>query len=183
MIRRAFRRATGKPADSFDQVDEMITRKLPIPGFDESSNKFIQFTARRTKEGYWTIGSKYNLKSMTAGLMTATEAFAAAAEKHIGKPLAAAQETPLNFDTAFLILRDLEESLLKFTKTVTREEPTYHYMEAYRLLPKQFQEGLDEIYFDRNDKRAILPILPPPAPKPTDSGAKKPPNTGSGGPN
>ena len=165
----------------------MVTRKLPIPGFDETSNKFIQFTARRTKEGYWTIGTKYNLKTMTAGLVTVTEAFASAATKHTGKPLDAAKETPLNFDTAFLILRDLEESLLKFTKTMTGNEPSYHYMEAYRLLPKQFQEGLDEIYFERNDKRAILPILPVETPKkadkPTDSAPNKPSGTGNGGPN
>ena len=61
-MKNMFRRITGRPADSFDQVEEMNTRKLPIPDL-EATDKFVQFTAKRTKEGYWTISYKNNVKS------------------------------------------------------------------------------------------------------------------------
>jgi len=162
MLKKIF----NKAADSFDQVTQMVTRKLPIPDL-EGTDKFIQFTAKREKSGQWTISSKHNLKQVTAGLQDVSRAYLAAAEKHLGRRPYAGEAAEMNFDNASLILRDLEESLLKYKATLAGEEPKHHYMAAYRLLPKQFREGLDDIFFDRTEKKGqILPPKPAADPKP-----------------
>lgn len=158
MLRKIFNR----PAQSFDQVDQMVTRQLPIPDL-EGTGKTIQFTAKRGKLGHWTISSKHNMRHVTAGLQKVSLAYQQACEKHAGrKPMGEAFE--MNFDTAFLILKDMEESLLKYRATAPAEEPKHHFMSAYRLLPEKFREGLDEIYFARSDRKGL--ILPPKAGKP-----------------
>ncbi len=156
-MKNIFRKITGRPADSFDQVNVMTTRKLPIPNF-EGTDKFVQFTAKRTKEGIWQIDYKTNVKSVTAGFQTVQEAYPAAILKHLGSvPSKPALQT-YNFDNAFLILKDLEESLLKYSGVVPGEEPDRHYMAAYRLLPRQFQEGLDDLFLARTEtKGSIVP--------------------------
>lgn len=160
MLRKIF----GKAADSFDQVDQMVTRKLPIPDL-EGTDKFIQFTAQRGKMGHWTITSKHNMKSVTGGLQKVSQAYQQACEKHAGrKPTGEAFE--MNFDTAFLILKDVEEALLKYRSTAPGEEPKHHFMAAYRLLPEKFREGLDDLYFARHEKKgSILAPKTPEAPK------------------
>ncbi|HYD18270.1 MAG TPA: hypothetical protein VEF76_07315 [Patescibacteria group bacterium] len=150
-----FRKMFNRAADSFDQVDQMVTRKLPIPDL-ENTDKNIQFTATRDKLGHWTITSKHNLRNVTYGLQQVSHAFTAAVEKHTGrKP---GDDLEMNFDSAFLILKDMEESLLKYRATAAGEEPKHHYMAAYRLLPEKFREGLDDLFFNRTEKKGqILP--------------------------
>ena len=158
-----FRKITGKPANSFDQVEEMTTRKLPIPDLGDP-NKFVQFIAKRTKEGYWTINYKNNVKSITAGFQTIKDAYPVAVKKHSGAAPSSTLTQTYNFDTAFLILRDMEETLLKHSGAVLDTEPDRHYMAAYRLLPRQFQESLDDLFLTRTEsKGAIIP--PKDAPK------------------
>lgn len=153
MLRKWFNRA----ADSFDQVDQMVTRKLPIPDL-EGTDKSIQFTAKRGKLGHWTISSKHNLRNVTYGLQKVSLAYQKACEKHAGKKPGDG-EFEMNFDTAFLILKDMEESLLKYRQTAPSEEPKHHFMAAYRLLPEKFREGVDDLYFARAEKKGA--ILPP----------------------
>ena len=171
MLKKIF----NKAADSFDQVADMVTRKLPVPDL-EGTDKFIQFTAKRSKTGQWNITSKHNLKQVTAGLEDVSRAYQLAVSKHYG-PRAYIGDLDMNFDTAFLILKDVEESLLKYKQTPGGEEPKHHFMSAYRLLPKQFREGLDELLFDRTAKKGqILPPKAPATPKPFPTqnfGAKK----------
>jgi hypothetical protein len=154
MLRRLFNRA----ADSFDQVRSMVTRKLPIPDL-EGTTKYVQFHAKRDKQGFWTISSKHNATQVTQGFQTVSKTFQAAAQKHIGRNIEHSEDVRMNFDTAFLILKDMEESLLKYKGTVAGPEPSHHFMAAYRLLPKQFREGLDDLLAHRTDKKGI--ILPP----------------------
>ena len=174
MLRKLF----NKAADSFDQVDWMVTRQLPVPDL-EGTGKTIQFTAKRGKFGHWTISSKHNLRNVTYGLQKVSLAYQAACEKHAGrKPTGDAME--MNFDTAFLILKDMEESLLKYRATPPGEEPKHHFMSAYRLLPEKFREGLDDIYFARAEKKgAILVAKAKEEPKP-QAAAK--PKTGPAAP-
>lgn len=162
MLRKIF----NKAADSFDQVAEMVTRKLPVPDL-EGTDKFIQFTAKRNKTGQWNITSKNNLKQVTAGLEDVSRAYQTAVEKHYGRKAPIPGEVDMNFDTAYLILKDMEESLLKYKATPGGEEPKHHFMSAYRLLPKQFREGLDDLFFDRTTKKGqILPPKAAPVAKP-----------------
>lgn len=164
MLRKLFRRMTGRPADSFDQVEYMQTRKLPIPDLD-GTDKFVQFMAKRTKEGYWDISSKNNMKNVTTGFQLVQEAFGAAMKKHAGAPFVKGQGLLFNFDTTFLVLRDMEEALLKYNGTVAKDEPEYHYMAAYRVLPRQFQEGLDDLLLSRTDKSGEILTKKPPEQK------------------
>lgn len=157
-MKKTFQRFSKRQPDSFDQVREMTTRKLPVPDLDGTSI-YVQFTAEKSKEGYWTISSKTNLKSVTAGLQSVGRAYQDAVTKHFGKRVEQYKGLTLNFDTAFLILRDMEESLLKYNNTPAGEEPPRHYMGAYRLLPLQFREGLDDLGHNRTEKSG--PILPP----------------------
>lgn len=162
-----FRKIFNKAADSFDQVDQMVTRKLPIPDL-ENTDKNIQFTATRGKYGHWTITSKHNLRNVTYGLQQISHAYQAACEKHAGrKP---GDDMEMNFDTAYLILKDMEESLLKYRATPPGEEPKHHFMAAYRLLPEKFREGLDDLYFSRTEKKgqiltskSVAPVAQPAA--------------------
>lgn len=155
MLGGFFRKISGKPADSFEQVQQMVTRPLPIPGL-EGPGKPIVFVAKRTKEGLWQIGAKYDLRKTTGSLDRMDEIFVKAMEKHAGKKFKSASELLLNFDNAFLMLRDLEESLLAAAGRSPSSEPSDHFMEAYRLLPRQFRESLDDIHFARMEKTSIL---------------------------
>ncbi len=76
----------------------------------------------------------------------------------------------MNFDTAYLILKDMEDSLLKYRATPPGEEPKHHFMAAYRLLPEKFREGLDDLYFSRTEKKgqiltskSVAPVAQPAA--------------------
>lgn len=160
MLKKIF----NKAADSFDRVDEMVTRKLPVPDL-EGTDKFVQFTAKRNKSGQWNITSKNNMKQVTAGVEIISRAYQAALEKHYGrKSLYTGESLDMNFDTAFLVLKDMEESLLRYKATPGGDEPKNHFMAAYRLLPKQFREGLDDLLFDRTAKKG--PLLAPKAQAP-----------------
>lgn len=169
-----FRRISGKPVDSFDRVTDMVTRKLPVPGFGENE-KYIQLRAGRTKEGLWEITVKHNMKMVTAGLQAASDAFQAACVKHAGTTIVKNQRQNLNFDTAFLILRDMEEALLKHAGTSGGNEPDFHYMAAYRLMPREFQSGIDEVAHARTAaKGEILIDLGKPMPASKAPTPKKP---------
>ena len=76
----------------------------------------------------------------------------------------------MNFDAAFLILRDMEESLLKYRNTPAGPEPAHHFMAAYRLLPAGFKEQMDDLFFSHADEKGE--ILAPK--KPTATPAAKP---------
>lgn len=174
-----FRKIFNRAAASFDQLDYMVTRQLPIPDL-EGSDKYVQFIAKRAKSGNWTISSKHNLRMVTAGLQKVSHAYQAACEKHLGrKSFGDAPE--MNFDTAFLILKDMEESLLRYRATPPKEEPKHHYMAAYRLLPEKLREGLDDLFFSRTEKKGLIlqpkalvePVAQPGA-KP-ESGRPQPP--------
>ncbi len=157
-MKRLFQKFSRKPPNSFDQVAEMTTRKLPVPDL-EGTDIYIRFNAEKSKEGYWTISSKTNLKNVTAGLQAIGRAYQAAVQKHFGAHVEKYKDLALNFDTAYLILRDMEESLLKYNNSPAGEEPARHYMGAYRLLPQQFREGLDDLAHSRTEK--LGEILPP----------------------
>ncbi|MBI1214924.1 MAG: hypothetical protein GC185_03785 [Alphaproteobacteria bacterium] len=151
MLRRIFNRV----ADSFDKVNWMVTRKLPVPDL-EGTKKYVQFTAQRGKDGYWTISSKHNMTNITAGFQSVSRAYHKAAEKHADRKLSPGDSFSMNFDTAFLILKDMEDSLLSRTGTTPGDEPKHHFMHAYRLLPKQFREGLDDLLFKRTELKGRL---------------------------
>ena len=171
----------NKAANSFDDVKQMTTRKLPVPDL-EGTDKFVQLTAKRTKEGYWTISIQNNIKTVTAGVQEVSRAYREAITKYTGRRIGSnTDEFRMNFDAAFLILRDMEESLMKYKETAPSPEPDFHYMAAYRLLPQTFREQMDELFFEKHVERGgILPPKPKAAPAaakpdaPKNSGGFKP---------
>jgi|GEM_PF-1369903 len=171
----------NKAANSFDEVKEMTTRKLPVPDL-EGTEKFVQLNAKRTKDGYWTINIQNNIKTVTAGVQEVSRAYRSAITKHTGRYVSGSDDTDfrMNFDAAFLILRDMEESLLKYRDTPPGAEPDKHFMAAYRLLPQAFREQMDDIFFDRTaEKGEILAAKKPqatPAAKPNTPKNGFPPN-------
>lgn len=170
----------NKAANSFDEVKQMTTRKLPVPDL-EGTDKYVQLTAKRTKDGYWTINIDNNIKTVTAGVQEVSRAYRSALTKHTGRYVQQGdEEFRMNFDAAFLILRDMEESLLKYRDTPPGAEPAHHFMAAYRLLPNAFREQMDDIYFERNEEKGeILAAKKPqatPAAKPNAPKPNFPPN-------
>lgn len=166
----------NKAANSFDEVKQMTTRKLPVPGL-EGTDKFVQLTAKRTKEGYWTLSIQNNIKTVTAGVQEVNRAYREAVTKYTGRRLSgSAEEFRMNFDAAFLILRDMEESLMKFRGTAPQAEPDFHYMAAYRLLPKSFREDIDAMFFEKHEENGG--ILPPRAKAAPAAKNDKPKNGG-----
>lgn len=174
MIKKFFNRV----ADSFDKLTTMVTRKLPVPDM-EGAGKFVQFTATRGKDGYWTISSKHNMTSITAGFQTVSRAYHQAVEKHANRTSVPGDTVSMNFDTAFLVLKDMEESLIAHTGTVPDSEPKHHFMHAYRLLPEQFRAGLDDLLFKRTEQKGQL--LPPKSRDKQTQTAAKPRNGFDGG--
>lgn len=177
-MKNIFRRFSRKSADSFDQVDKMVTRELPIPDL-EGSNIYIQFKAEREKDGLWKIRSFTNLKNVTSGLQAVGQAYQKAVAKHFGKHVEKYKDLCLNFDTALLILRDMEESLLRHSGAHAGDEPARHYMAAYRLLPQSFREGLDELAQSRAEKHGEILPSKAKAPAPAE---KAPSQARPGGP-
>lgn len=148
----------GKSSDSFDRTREMKTRELPIPDL-EGTNKYIQFIAKKGKDGLWTISSQNNIKSVTGGILQVSDAWRAVQNKYLGRT--GDTDFKMTFDNAFLILRDLEEALLKYRNTEPKEEPKGHYMHVYRLLPQGLKTKLDDTYFlHQRTKGSILPPAP-----------------------
>lgn len=160
-----------KTVKSFDDLREMVTRDLPIPGF-EGTDKYIRFAAHRDSEGYWSITTKTNITTVTVGVETVTQAYQAAMLKHTGKVPGRGQVFKMNFDTVFLILRDMEEALLKYRDNVAKQEPPRHYMSAYRLLPDRLRTDIDDLYFLRNREKGQILKPRPPGPAAPPEGAK-----------
>ncbi|MDY0008295.1 MAG: hypothetical protein RBS08_01190 [Bdellovibrionales bacterium] len=171
----------NKAADSFDDVKQMTTRKLPFPGL-EGSDKFIQLTAKRTREGYWTISSQTNIKTVTGGVQDVSRAYRQAVSKYTGRSASSSgEEFRMNFDAAFLILRDMEESLIRYKDSAPTPEPDFHYMAAYRLLPQAFREQMDDIFHEKHGENGgILPAKPKPQ---SPANSTPPRNNGGNRPN
>lgn len=170
----------NKAASSFDDVKQMTTRKLPVPGL-EGTDKFVQLSAKRTKEGYWTISIQNNIKTVTGGVQEVSRAYREAITKYTGRRIGSnAEEFRMNFDAAFLILRDMEESLMKYKDSAPSAEPDFHYMAAYRLLPPSFREEMDDLFFQKHaEKGGILP----PKPKAVPAARQIPPKNDGSRPN
>lgn len=160
MIRQFFRKAVGKPANTFDEVDLMQTRKLLPPDMTPTGTKedktYIRFSAKRTAEGLWLLNFRYNFKQSSDTFTLASELFGAAIEKHSDQKLRMNTAILVHFDAALLIMKDMEESILKKTGQLPGDEPDHHFMAAYRLMPKQFQEGIDDLYYSRNLKKPLM---------------------------
>lgn len=156
-----FRRISRKAAKSIDEVDRMYTRRLPIPGL-ANSKRFIIFFAERNNAGQWKVFSQDNYVvdagKITTEMKLSSAAIQKAFTKHISRGVT--KDLKMNFDQAFLVLRELEEAYLQHANKTPDKEPFDHYMAAYRLLPRQFQESLDEIYKSRLAEGGILPAKP-----------------------
>ncbi len=166
-VKSVFRKMAGKPAASFDEANRMTTRVLPIPGRD-NMGVYLRFTAQKSGNDRWTIYIDSNdiwYAKYYPGYKLSEAAVNAAIAKHADS--ATAKDNKVSFDAAFMILREVEEAHLKYSnKLPSPGEPSDHYMVAYRLLPQQFQEGLEDIYKSRLEKSNIMPPRPPqPAPK------------------
>lgn len=172
-----FKRIFNKTASSFDEVKAMLTRKLPLPGLGDG-DKFIQIRAERRKSGYWALTFKHNLRTVTAHSEETMRCFQRALKKHTGKHhdifdrFGDPAECVVNFDSAFLVLREMEETMQKLSPTLPpAEEPAHHYMTAYRLMPQTFRENIDYLYFARmQDGKPVwqLDQPQPPRRKPED---------------
>ena len=168
MIRKAFRKIIGKPFESLEDMDKMVTRDLPIPDHGEPGH-YIRFMAKRKSDGHWKILSQNNLEVIPEGFGKIVDAYQRVEQRHCME--ITGKKKPINFDTAFLILREIEETLLKYEsrKSVLTKEPAHHFMQAWRLAPKPLQDGLDELYAIRT---APGPVLEP---KTRTAFAEKPP--------
>ena len=155
-----------KAADSFNNVDRMVTRKIPVPGL-EYPKCFLQMEARRDRNGFWSLAAK---EYMPEDALYKTEALLAVIrtiiKKHANDP--SSGRDSVNFDAAFFILRETEETLLKDGSTPSGAEPDHHYMQAFRLLARPMQDGLNDIYQARLGKTP--PVEPPAALPPENLG-------------
>ena len=159
-MRDIFHRLVDYKPKDLNDIHTITTRRLPVPGL-ESTDRFIQFTAKRNKEGYWKIQGLHNVKNVTAGLETANAAYRAAVKKHDLQPLKRNDDDRLfNFDTAFLILKDLEQSFIgHLGQKPEKTMPQHHFSVAEALLPEPFAESLRELLATRTQKYGFL--LPP----------------------
>jgi hypothetical protein len=171
--RSVFRKMAGKPPETFDEVNYMTTRALPLPD-KGNMYPYLRFTAEKDKHGRWTIYTDSNdiwSAKYYQGYKLSNAAVRAAIAKH--STSTANGDNKLNFDSAFMILRELEEAHLKYSnKQPTEKESSTHYMVAFRLLPPQFQEVLEDLYKSRLEKSDILPPKAAPALKPQPGGPK-----------
>lgn len=165
MIRDTFRKWTGKPPKSVNEIGIMQTRRLPIPGL-EGQDKYVEFVAKRNKEGLWSITPYHNMKVVTAGLQEISNAFAATIKKHLGQERNDPSTLKMNFDNALLILREMEDSVYAHTGMGAGSAPRLHYSEAQALLPAQFVEGLDAVQAQRTKDFGPVFESTKPAPAP-----------------
>lgn len=145
MIHRLFRKA----AKSFDRVKCMVTRKLPLPDLGDTGHT-LQFTARRDEMGYWTVVGHHNISTITDGVEKINDAYRSVISRHTGVPVADLRDSMrMTFDTAFIILREMEEiTLAHHHPSALGPEPVNHYMGAYRLLPENLRVKLDARFHD-----------------------------------
>ena len=146
-------------AKTCGEVDRMCTRKLPIKNAGKVDSS-IYFLGKKNKTGHWGLFSINKGPIPPKELTLLENTLRAIYKKHLGQ---SSTEDSMNFDEAFLILRELEETYLKHGAAAPDTEPFDHYMAASRLLPKQFREGLDDLYRTRQPEKEILPSK---APKP-----------------
>lgn len=159
-IKSFFRKMTGRPARSLEAVDEMYTRRINISE-DKKRPLFVQFVAERKADGYWKIFDISDNEWQYLPLIHSRQHIKAVQKvfsKHLGRN---SKEDSMNFDEAFLILRELEESYLKYTGKQAGPEPFDHYTAAFRLVPTQFHESMEEIYQKRRGEGDILPPREP----------------------
>ena len=156
----------NRSAKHFDDVTEMVTRKLPIPDIDDD-DKYVQFVARRDENGYWAISSRNNVHTVTEGIEHVSRAFQSALHKHLSESLNASQtkrqkQGEMTFDNAFIILRDLEKSVLAHAETLAAgAEPKNHFMAAWRLMPPKLQTRLNT-ETEYRDTHTHTPLFPSP---------------------
>jgi hypothetical protein len=171
MLKKLF----GKSVRTFDKTKKMVTRNLPIPNLEDTGS-FIRFTAKKNEEGYWMIAGEQKLSTVTTGLQMATEAYRKAICKHTSAAKEdLAGDMAFTFDSAFLILRDMEESLLNYAATEAGPEPDHHFMAAYRLANANMKTALDERFYRTQTEKGLIlkPKSLPPAAAP-DKGALPP---------
>jgi len=164
-FKSVFRKVAGLPAQSFNDMDRMETRPLPIPGRRPDEGIYLQFSAKRDNHGRWAIEIHSNdlwFVKLMPGYDLSMAAVKAALEKHgAGETV---KDKKVSFDTAYLVLRELEEAHLKYSNVrPSLAEPSSHYTRAHSLLPQLFREGLDDLYQARLPKGDIMPK---PAPRP-----------------
>ena len=170
-----FRKMTGKPFKSFDETDQMVTRSLPIPTNTANGGGYIQFIATRNKHGLWEINARHTLEKSTSGFKLLMQALHSCLTKHYGRVPGKNEELKMNFDTAFYLLREMEEAVFKYHNLPAGEEPDRHFMQAWRLAPKEFRDGIEDIYQARLRKSDILPRKIQPAPDSPEAPAPKKP--------
>lgn len=164
-LRDLFRRKS-LPARSFDEVRVMVTRELPLPGLDESKF-YMRLRAVRNSNNTWSIyrntkePQNFSEISTEGKIKMPFKAVVRAIARHASKDHPG--QLSVSFDVAFLILKEVEESHLKYIRALPGEEPPFHYMAAFRLLPQPFREGLNDLY------QARMKIVPK-----FSTGSKKP---------
>lgn len=156
-IKSFFRKVTGRPARSLEAVDRMVTRRINIS--DSKKNPlFIQFLAERNDDGRWKIFDVSDNNWVNLPLFYSRQhikAIQKAFAKHLSR---GSTDESMNFDEAFLILREFEEAYLKYTGKPAGPEPFDHYTAAFRLVPTQFHESMEELFQKRRADGDILPI-------------------------
>ncbi len=167
-IRSVFRRLSGKPPISFDEINTMATRRIPLPDAGKK-DAYIKIISKKDSTGQWRLCSPaHNFEYSVMPVHLKEDLFSAislALYKHTGDGNLD-HARGLNFDATFMILRDLEEAYMHRDKTSPEKEPLDHYMVAYRLLPKKYAEGLDDLFQVRLEKgpallRSLLPQVQP----------------------
>lgn len=175
-IKSVFRRLSGKPPASFDEVTVMDTFPLPLPGSGETG-PYVSFGAQKDSAGQWAFSGGVHGYSARPG-KEATDEFIgsikAALRKHTGNA-ALNKGRKVDFGTAFMVLREIEEAYFQRANAVPDDskKPVNHYTVAYRLLPSKYAEGIDELYKERLEKDPTVLSLLAPAPAPA---AQKPPS-------
>lgn len=168
-IKSVFRRLSGKPPASFDEVTVMDTHPLPLPG-SGGNGAYVSFGAQRDSAGQWAFSGGVHGYSTRPG-KEATDEFIgsvkAALRKHTDNA-ALNKGRKVDFGTAFMILREMEEAYFQRANAVPDDskKPVNHYTVAYGLLPSEYAEVIDELYKRKLEKGpAVLSLLAPAAQK------------------
>lgn len=159
-LRSWFSRSARTP-DSFADVKEVTTRKLPLP-CNTTSRDFVVFSAKKEKDGRWSLHGYYaHTISPKISISQVAAAFSQVILKNVPPSTPVdLKKTRFNFDQIFLILKEMEETMLCNNQASTEVEPPNHYMAAYRLLPKVFRETLADMYAQNLEKGRVLPPKP-----------------------
>ncbi|MDD9899861.1 MAG: hypothetical protein OXT65_02660 [Alphaproteobacteria bacterium] len=146
----------NREAKAFNDVKKMVTRDLPVPGMADVKDRWMRIEAKRASGGHWRLRMCHNVSTVTEGLQDAEQAWKKAFFKHAGERVDNDSKQGwtqfVNFDTAFMVLRDMEEALharsdvTPMPETLPKKD---HFSVVYDMMPAAIRNGIDSLFEHR----------------------------------